>query len=70
MERCIHKYVYNYCVFNNIITPFQSGFIHGDSTTYQLIDMYNSFCEAVDSGKEVRVAKHSTGSGTTAYYSN
>ena len=38
-----------------MITPFQSGFIYGDSTTYQLIDMYNSFCETVDSGKEVRV---------------
>ena len=35
--------------------PTLAGFIHGDSTTYQLIDMYNSFCEAVDSGKEVRV---------------
>ena len=55
MERCIHKYLYNYCVSNNIITQFQSGFVHGDSTTYQLIDMYNSFCEAIDSGKEVRV---------------
>ncbi|MEW8543133.1 MAG: reverse transcriptase family protein, partial [Candidatus Thiodiazotropha sp.] len=55
MERCIHKYVYNYCITNNIFTPYQSGFIKGDSTTYQLLDLYNSFCEAVDSGKEVRV---------------
>ena len=55
MERCIHKYVYNYCVTNKVITPFQSGFVHGDSTIYQLTDMYNSFCEAIDSGKEVRV---------------
>ena len=33
----------------------QSGFMKGDSTTYQLLDLYNTFCEAVDSGKEVRV---------------
>ena len=55
MERCIHKHVYNYCTANNIITPLQSGFVRGDSTTYQLSDIYNTFCEAVDSGKEVRV---------------
>ena len=55
MERCIHKYVYNYCVTNKVLTPFQSGFVHEDSTIYQLTDMYNSFCEAIDSGKEVCV---------------
>lgn len=55
MERCIHEHVYNYCIANNIITPLQSGFVRGDSTTYQLTDIYNSFCEVVDSGKEVCV---------------
>ena len=34
--------------------PLQSGFIKGDSTTYLLLHLYDSFCEAVDSGKEVR----------------
>ena len=55
MERCIHKYIYNYCIANNVFTPYQSGFMKGDSKTYQLLDSYNTFCEAVDSGKEVRV---------------
>ena len=55
MERSVHKYVYNYCIENKVFTPFQSGFIQGDSTTYQLINLYNTFCEAVDAGKEVRV---------------
>ena len=55
MERAVHKQVYNYCVSNNVFTPHQSGFIKGDSTTYQLLHLYKSFCEAVDSGKEVRV---------------
>ena len=32
----------------------QSGFVQGDSTTYQLLHTYHTFCEAVDSGKEVR----------------
>ena len=37
MERCIHKHVYMYkfCIANNIITPFQSGFVRGDSITDQ-----------------------------------
>ncbi|MEW8544911.1 MAG: reverse transcriptase family protein [Candidatus Thiodiazotropha sp.] len=55
MERCVHKQLYNYAIVNHILTPFQSGFIRGDSTTYQLIHTYHTFCEAVDSGKEVRV---------------
>lgn len=54
MERCIHKHIYNYISENRLLTPFQSGFIPNDSTTYQLLHTYHTFCEAVDSGKEVR----------------
>ena len=35
MERCIHKYQYNFITVNDILTPLQSGFRHGDSTTNQ-----------------------------------
>ena len=38
-----------------MITPFQSGFKRGDSTVNQLVDLYNTFCHALDEGKEVRV---------------
>ena len=55
MERCIHKHLYNYVFTNELITPLQSGFKHGDSTNFQLLHTYHSFCEAVDRGKEVRV---------------
>ena len=55
MERRIHKHPYNYISRNNLLTPFQSGFIPGDSTTSQLLHIYHTFCEAVDNGKEVRV---------------
>ena len=54
MERCIHKHLYNYLLEHQILTPFQSGFVQGDSTTYQLLHTYHAFCNAVDSGKEVR----------------
>ena len=55
MERCIHKYLYNYAITNELISPLQSGFKQGDSTNFQLLHTYHSFCEAVDRGKEVRV---------------
>ena len=54
MERCIHKHIYNYVMEHKLITPFQSGFIKNDSTTYQLLKLNHTFCEAVDQGKEVR----------------
>ena len=55
MELCVHKYLYNYIIGNQILTPFQAGFIPGHSTTYQFLHTYHSFVEAVDSGKEIRV---------------
>ena len=54
MERCIHKYLYNYITVNDILTPLPSGFRHGDSTTNQLLHTHHTICEAVDKGKEVR----------------
>ena len=46
---------YTTTLTHNLLTPFQSGFVPGNSTTLQLIHTYHTFCEAVDSGKEVRV---------------
>ena len=34
MERCVHKYLYTFVITNHILTPFQSGFVQGDSTSY------------------------------------
>ena len=39
---------------HNVITTLQSGFLPGDSTINQLTDLYNTFCKALDDGKEVR----------------
>ena len=50
----MHKYVFNFFRDNNLITTLQSGFVPGDSTVNQLIDIYNTFRKAVDEGKEVR----------------
>ena len=46
------KYVYNHFLENNILTSFQSGFRRGDSTVNQLSYLYNTFCQALDAGKE------------------
>ena len=54
MEKLILKHVHNYLLQNNIITCFQSGFSAGDSSVNQLVELYNTFCEALDEGKEVR----------------
>ena len=54
MARCVHKHLYNYMVTNQLLTPLQSGFREGDSTTNQLLHTYHKLCEAVDKGKEMR----------------
>ena len=38
---------------HEVLTTLQSGFISGDSTVNQFVDIYNSFCKALDEGKEV-----------------
>ena len=54
LEKIVHKYLFNFFRDNNVITAFQSGFVPGDSTVNHLIDIYNTFCKALDEGKEVR----------------
>ena len=53
-ERLIFKYVYNHFLEIYILTSFHSGFRRGDSTVNQLSYLYNTFCQALDAGKEVR----------------
>ena len=54
-ERLVFKHLFNHFRDNNILTSLQSGFIPGDSTVNQLTYLYNTFCCALDDGKEVRV---------------
>ena len=73
LEKIIHKYIYNFLKEHQVITTLQSGFIPGDSTVNQLVDIYNTFCQALDDGKEVRaifviLARPSTGSGIKVFF--
>ena len=54
IEKLVHKHVFNYFRDHKILTALQSGIVEGDSTINQLVDIYNSFCKALDDGKEVR----------------
>ena len=54
MEKLIHKHVHNSLLHNKSITYFQSGFKAGASSVNQLVELYNTFCQALDEGKEVR----------------
>ena len=54
LEKLVHKRIFNFFRDNQIITTLQSGFVPGDSTVNQLVDIYNTFCKALDEGKEVR----------------
>ena len=54
MECCIHKRMYNCLIQHQVLIPFPSGFVQVDSTTFQLLHTYHTFCNAVNSGKEVR----------------
>ena len=42
-----------YLLHINIITCFQSGFTAEDSSVNKLLELYNTFCQALDEGKEV-----------------
>ena len=54
LEKIIHKHVFNFLQANSLLTNLQSGFVPADSTVNQLVDIYNTFCKALDEGKEVR----------------
>jgi hypothetical protein len=54
-ERVVFKYLFKYFQDNFLISIWQSGFLPGSSTITQLVEMYNSFCQAVSDGKEIRI---------------
>ena len=54
LEKIIVKHIHNYLVENKILYQFQSGFQAGDSTTNQLVEIYNTIVSNLDKGKDVR----------------
>ena len=54
LERLESKHLFNHLLDNYLLSSLQSGFLPGDSTVNQLTFLYNTFCQALDSSKEVR----------------
>ena len=54
LENLVHKRTFNCFRDNQVITSLQSGFVPGDSKVNQIVDIYNTFCKALDEGKDVR----------------
>ena len=48
LERCIHGHIFEFLNTNCLLTLSQSGFIPYDSTTFQLLTMYDDFCKSLD----------------------
>ena len=48
LEKCVQKHLVDYLNEYNIITRSQSGFTSGDSTVYQLLNIYDDFVQALD----------------------
>ena len=55
IERIVFKHLYNHFQDNFLLSVWQSGFRPGSSTVTQLVELYHSFCNAVDNNKEIRV---------------
>lgn len=54
-ERVVFKHLFNFFKDTFKKTLDQSGFLPGNSTVTQLVEIYNQFCKAVSEGKEIRV---------------
>jgi hypothetical protein len=48
MERVIYKHIYNYILEHSLLYAYQSGFLKGHSTVYQLLEIYHNACQNLD----------------------
>ena len=56
LERKNYEHIFNHLKQTNFFTPYQSGFLPGDSTVNQQTYLYNKICSALDNGFEIRIA--------------
>ena len=47
-EKLACKYIFNFLVDNSLIYEFQSGFMHGHSTSHQLIELTHEIMQSLD----------------------
>ena len=51
LERIVFKNIYNFLHENNLLYRLQSGFLPNNSTTFQLIDIYQHICQTFDNSQ-------------------
>lgn len=54
LEKIVVKHLHNFIIEKNILYKYQSGFQSGDSTTNQLVEIYNTIISNLDKGRDVR----------------
>jgi hypothetical protein len=54
-EKIVFRHMFNYFKDHFMISIWQAGFLPGSSTVMQLLELYNSFCQAVTEEKEIRI---------------
>ena len=45
MEWVVYKHIYNYILEHSLLYAYQSGFLKGHSTVYQLLEIYHNACQ-------------------------
>ena len=48
MEWVVYKHIYNYILEHSLLYVYQSGFLKGHSTVYQLLEIYHNVCQYLD----------------------
>lgn len=48
MEWVVYKHIYNYILEHSLLYAYQSGFLKGHSTVYQLLEIYHNVCQNLD----------------------
>jgi hypothetical protein len=48
MEPVVYKYIYNDIIEHSLLYSYQSGFLPGHSTVYQLPEIYDNICKNID----------------------
>jgi hypothetical protein len=49
MEHVVYKYIHNYIIEHSLLYLYQSVFLPGHSTVYQLLEIYHNICKNIDS---------------------
>jgi len=47
-ERIVHKYLHNFVMENQLLYKYQSGFVSGHSTVFQMLQIFHKICTSLE----------------------